>query len=732
MAIRIPILTSFDPKGLRQANASFAKLQGSVGSLGRNFAVAGAAIAAAGAVIAKNVQSLARIERINAQTAQTITSMGNASNISAKEVESLAGSLEALTATEAETIQEGANLLLTFRNIANQAGAGNDIFTQTTAIMVDMGRALNEGASASAIRLGKALNDPIRGITALRKVGVGFSKDQEAQIKAMQESGDLMGAQKVILAELQAQFGGSGAAYAKTFSGQLELMGHELGTIGEEATLSVMPALQGMVEQLRELIPVIGPQLKAAIESVDFEALAKSVIDLTTFLITNADAIVKTLSALFLLSTAYKTMAVAAGIAKVATDLYKWSVAQATAQTALATTATTLFSAALRLIPIVAIISGLALLVAAFTNTSDWAGKSASGVATFGDKLDYVGGKAGIARDAIKGYNQAVSQMPTIPRIDIPVVGGGRGLDLSGIPRSFSGGGGGGGGGNGGGGGGSSASSPLQQIIADSKQNAKVIQKQSVLERKGLSKEVAQWVTTSNKPVKAANEAIARISKNGNKAIGNLTKAYTNSAAGQAAAAAAAASEITESFTVAYDDTADREAAALAERERVFKSFADSVKATFAGMKNGIINAFDLTELGGSSNAITRNMEKLLVRLRAFADNVKNLASMGLNPALLQQVISAGPMGGARLAEALVMGGAGGLSALNAGYSEFGALSSQIAQTGTESLFNQAGQQSIYNINVDGGVGSGSTIGKAIVDAIKAYERTSGAVWQGA
>jgi hypothetical protein len=125
-------------------------------------------------------------------------------------------------------------------------------------------------------------------------------------------------------------------------------------------------------------------------------------------------------------------------------------------------------------------------------------------------------------------------------------------------------------------------------------------------------------------------------------------------------------------------------------------------------------------------------MEKLLVRLRAFADNVKNLATMGLNPALLQQVISAGPMSGARLAEALVMGGAGGLSALNAGYSEFGALSSQIAQTGTESLFNQAGQQSIYNINVDGGVGSGSTIGKAIVDAIKAYERTSGAVWQGA
>jgi hypothetical protein len=125
-------------------------------------------------------------------------------------------------------------------------------------------------------------------------------------------------------------------------------------------------------------------------------------------------------------------------------------------------------------------------------------------------------------------------------------------------------------------------------------------------------------------------------------------------------------------------------------------------------------------------------MDKLLVRLRAFAQNVKQLSGMGLNPALLQQVISAGPMAGARLAESLVMGGAGALAAINAGYSEFGVLSSQIAQTGTESLFNRESQQTVYNINVDGGVGSGSTIGKAIVDAIKAYERTSGAVWQGA
>jgi hypothetical protein len=125
-------------------------------------------------------------------------------------------------------------------------------------------------------------------------------------------------------------------------------------------------------------------------------------------------------------------------------------------------------------------------------------------------------------------------------------------------------------------------------------------------------------------------------------------------------------------------------------------------------------------------------MEKMLVKLRSFASSVKQLATMGLDPALLQQIISMGPMAGARLASTLVAGGASALSAINAGYGEFGSLASDIATTGTNSLFNREAQQTVYNINVDGGVGSGATIGKAIVDAIKAYERTSGAVWQGA
>jgi hypothetical protein len=209
----------------------------------------------------------------------------------------------------------------------------------------------------------------------------------------------------------------------------------------------------------------------------------------------------------------------------------------------------------------------------------------------------------------------------------------------------------------------------------------------------------------------------------------NKTVAGRAEVAQIAAEASAAASSAAAEFAAAQQAAADAEAAALAERERVYQSFLESVKSTFSGIKNAILGAFDITGLGGSTNSILRNMDKMLVKLRTFSSSVKQLATMGLDPALLQQVISMGPMAGARLASTLVAGGASALSAINAGYGEFGSLASDIATTGTNSLFDREAQRNVYNINVSGGVGSGATIGKAIVDAIADYERTSGAVW---
>ena len=740
MAIRIPILTSFDPKGLRQANSQFAKLQTSVGSLGRNFAAAGVVIAGALTMIGRSLNDAAESQRAFAQTEAVLKSTGTTANGTASQIAKLAASLQKSTAFNDEAILAGQNLLLTFKGVRNEVGEGNDIFDQASATMLDFARATNTDASSAAIKLGKALQDPTRGVTALRKSGVDFTKDQMDMIKSLQESGDLMGAQKIVLAELQAQFGGSAAAYANTFSGQLDSMNNELNDLSEEIGFMVMPAVRGMIQEFRNLIPIIGPQLKAAIQSVDWTALTTSVVNFTTFLLQNAGAIVKVIAAVFAINTAYKLMQVAIGITSVALKIQEWWLAKTTTGMTTAAVATGGFGTALKLIPFVGIAAGLGLIIAGIMETDSSYRTTTPVVTSFGQEVlktghdaEWAAGRYGVLKDAMQAIPKDVKTNITIStnysdaegrRLTEQAFGRGD-LDMSlgkftptPTPTSKS-------------GSSTKQANPLQELFADPAKNIREDKQAVKLEGAGLAKEVARWAVSVAKPVETARKLLGRIDRNGADAITNITKQYQNSSAGRAAAASAAAQAESDAYA-AVEAIRQAEKAALEERERVYKSFADSVKSTFAGIKNSILGAFDLKELGGSTNAITRNMDKMLVKLRSFATNVAKLSGLGLNSALLQQVISAGPMGGARLAEALVMGGADALSAINAGYSEFGALSSQIAQTGTESLFNREAQQTVYNINVDGGVGSGSTIGKAIVDAIKAYERTSGAVWQGA
>jgi hypothetical protein len=258
----------------------------------------------------------------------------------------------------------------------------------------------------------------------------------------------------------------------------------------------------------------------------------------------------------------------------------------------------------------------------------------------------------------------------------------------------------------------------------------------------GLEQGVVNQILAMSKPVKSANDLFNILTKKN----GELTKKgvakvkeyndtfnagieQVNQRAAEAASAAAAAAQEAQRQA---DELRRAEEARIEGLNQLYANFLETIKGTFAGIRNAIQGAFDITGLGGSTNAIIRNMNKLLAKMKSFSANVKSLATMGLDPALLQQVIQAGPVAGSRLAAALVAGGAGALGDINAGFMQASSLASEIAQTGVSSLFDTQKQQNVYNITVTGGVGSGSTIGKAIVDAIKDYERTSGAVWQGA
>lgn len=746
MAVRIPIVTVFDSKGLKQAQYQLNKVRGNFQNLGRNFAIAGAALAGGVALIGKSLRDAAESQKVFAQTEAVLKSTGTTANGTAKDIQALASSLQKSTAFNDEAILSGANLLLTFKNIQNQAGETNDIFDQTVRASLDVARAMGTDASGEAIRLGKALNDPVKGISALTRVGIQFTDQQKEQIKTLTASGDLLGAQKIILAELQSQFGGSAAAYAQTFAGQVEGLNNELNDLSEEIGFMVMPAVRDMIAAFREVAPELGTKLKAAIASVDWKAFGKTLVDTTTFLIQNADAIVKVVTALFTLNTAYNTAKIAVGLFNAAAIILGNTFTVTAGKIGLATGALKLFKIALITTGIGALIVALGLIVQGATEVDSSYRKTTPVVTSFGTAVlnsgkdaEWAAGKYGTAKTAIDNLNSAAAGyrppnlsgiMDSERRRDAAMAArgasGAAGLpDLTNVIPDVA-------------GAVASAKDPtgLAAWRIQSKQEAKITKRENRLISKGLGADVAANLAASG--LKTVTQALNKVNKNGSKAVANLTRQFQNSAAGQAAAAAAAsaaaeqAAAAAQAAAQAAAEQAAREAAIVAERQRVYESFASSVASTFASIKESILGAFSLPELGGSTDSIIRNMDKLLARVKAFSANITQLSSMGLDPRLLQQVINAGPMAGAKLAANLVSGGVAGLSAINAGYAELGTVAGEIGMTGTQAQFGTSQQQQIINVNISGGLDSAASIGKAVVDAVRAYERTSGAVWQGA
>ena len=111
-------------------------------------------------------------------------------------------------------------LFTSFRNI------GVDSYERVGEAAADIATKLGTAPKDAALQLAKALEDPAKQVTALARSGTVFTEQQKEQIKTLQASGDLLGAQEIILKEIEAQYGGAAkAAGAAGFAGALDSLG---------------------------------------------------------------------------------------------------------------------------------------------------------------------------------------------------------------------------------------------------------------------------------------------------------------------------------------------------------------------------------------------------------------------------------------------------------------------------------------------------------------------------
>jgi hypothetical protein len=205
-----------------------------------------------GTQVAAGIRSLERLEEVVVATNEVIRSTSGVAGQSAEDIRNLAEKYEGLNATiDDKVIQSAENLLLTFTNIRGQA------FEPALEAALNMNQALGggeEGLQGNLIKVARALNDPIAGLSALGRAGVQFSDEQKDRIQQAVEENRLYDAQQIILDQLATKFGGQFAQAGTTATAKFAKFRDTIEDAQMTLATAFLPVLVKVADKLGEFL----------------------------------------------------------------------------------------------------------------------------------------------------------------------------------------------------------------------------------------------------------------------------------------------------------------------------------------------------------------------------------------------------------------------------------------------------------------------------------------------
>ena len=249
-------------KGIQAAEGKLVSLEQSFGKVQKAAAVAfGAGLGLALGAFVKNTIDA---EREVAMLESRIKSTGGVAGFTAQQLVRIGGELQRVSTFSGGAIAGMQELLLTFTNVRG------DNFTSASKAILDMATVMKGDLKGAAIQVGKALNDPVLGATALTKVGVLLSESQKETIKQMVALNDIAGAQSIILKELATEFGGAAEAARNTLGGALTGLKEAFGDLFEspDSVEGMAEAINGLTDNLKtatRMAVVLGATIATAL-----------------------------------------------------------------------------------------------------------------------------------------------------------------------------------------------------------------------------------------------------------------------------------------------------------------------------------------------------------------------------------------------------------------------------------------------------------------------------------
>lgn len=241
-------------------------MAGGMSGLGAAATALGATMAALTAFLVSSAREFAEFERRQLRIAGVLTATGQASGKTKQELVALADALEGSTLFDDKDILDAVGALLTFKSVAG------DTFDRTLKVAVDLAEVMGTDVKSSVLQLGKALEDPERGLTALTRSGVSFSQAQKDQIKAFIEAGKEAQAFALILKIVEGQVGGAATRAAEGLAGSFHQLSKGIGDVkkaaGEgiadlEKMTGVLGGLGRMLQSVADKGAIAERQIKA-------------------------------------------------------------------------------------------------------------------------------------------------------------------------------------------------------------------------------------------------------------------------------------------------------------------------------------------------------------------------------------------------------------------------------------------------------------------------------------
>ena len=276
-------------KAMGKAKVGIGQLGSAVKMAGVGIAAAGVAIAgaavAAGAFYSKMIlvgeaalTSEARLENIVKQMGV----FGSESKIVSDRLSDLADTQARAFGIDNKSIRLTQAKLATFKELLKTADDVGGAFDRATQAALDMAAAGFGEAEQNAVQLGKALQDPIKGITALARSGITFTAQEREKVKALVESNQMFKAQDMVLRAIEKQVGGTSKATADASAMMKESYAQLVQEFAKPFAMSItgLPdQLEGMFPKLKKFAGDAGLVFSTAIQDAftgDFDRLVEA------------------------------------------------------------------------------------------------------------------------------------------------------------------------------------------------------------------------------------------------------------------------------------------------------------------------------------------------------------------------------------------------------------------------------------------------------------------------